>query len=231
VNAFIASLSAPGAPIAQRNESVSTVLRDTKPTSSHGRALEKEAKDALAATNGYLDNEDDATEHKEEDDENAEDFETEDEILLRALEEAEQEVDQDIKSGKLRSGEEEDGVADENETEQDIIARAKALSLNPPRDPSASSSPEPRDSPTLSFPSLPTHLPTEAEEEDFDAEAQARMNMLLGLSGPSTQPGPPRLPTPPKDVGSDRKPGQGWNLPGYKDDMDDDPDSWCCEFF
>jgi hypothetical protein len=231
VNAFIASLSAPGASAAQRTESVSSVIRDTKPTSSHSRAVEKEAKDALAATSGYLDNEDGATEHKEEDEENAEDLETEDEILLRALEEAELEVDQDIKSGKLRSGAEEDGIADENETEQDIIARAKALSLNSPRDQASSSRTAPLDSPTLSFPSLPTHLPTEAEEEDVDAEAQARMDMLLGLSGPSTQPGPPRLPTPPKDVGSDRKPGQGWNLPGYKDDMDDDPDSWCCEFF
>jgi hypothetical protein len=52
------------------------------------------------------------------------------------------------------------------------------------------------------------------------------MALLLGLTGPSTKPGP-RLPSPPKDT---RKPGQGWNLPGYKDDNDEDPDSWCCTF-
>jgi hypothetical protein len=62
-----------------------------------------------------------------------------------------------------------------------------------------------------------------------DPEADAKMALLLGLSGPRSQPGPPRLPSPPKTVGG-RQPGQGWNLPGYKDDRDEDPDSWCCAY-
>lgn len=234
MKAFIASLSDSTAPptASSSSDSASKFIRETRPTSTESLDLDKEAKRALDATNGYLENAKDGVEDQGGEEE---DFETEDEILMRALEEAELEVDMDIKSGKKRSEHrvDKDGIANEDETEHDILARAKALaaasSAGPDTPRVTSSGPE---SPKLSFPSLPSHLPKEEEdtEDALDAEARARMEMLLGLSGPSTKPGAPKLPSPPKDVGGQRNPGQGWNLPGYKDDMDDDPDSWCCTF-
>jgi hypothetical protein len=164
----------------------------------------------LKATNGYVDSshKGDAQEEEEED------FETEDEILLRALEEAELNAETRSKHGQ-KDGEE-DEVPYEKETEQDIISRARALAKQSPR-------PTETEEAGLSFPSLPTHIPVDESEEN-DKEASAKMALLLGLSRPTTNPGS-RLPSPPKD----RKPGQGWNLPGYKDDNDEDPDSWCCK--
>jgi hypothetical protein len=233
VNAFIASLSDIKAPptASGSSDSASKLIRETRPTFTGSRDLDKEAKRALDATNGYLENAKDGVEDQGGEEE---DFETENEILMRALEEAELEVDMDIKSGtRIAQKEDQDGVANEDETEHDILARAKALvtSSSTGRDTQRGTVSQP-DSPQLSFPALPSHLPKDEDdiEDALDAEARARMEMLLGLSGPSTQPGPPGLPSPPKDVGGQRNPGQGWDLPGYKDDMDDDPDSWCCTF-
>jgi hypothetical protein len=128
--------------------------------------------------------------------------------LLRALEEAELDAETRSKHGEKNT--EEDEVPYEKETEQDIIAQARDLAEDTETD-----------EPGFTFPSLPTHIPV--DEPENDEEATAKMALLLGLSRPTTNPGP-RLPSPPKD----RKPGQGWNLPGYKDDNDEDPDSWCC---
>jgi hypothetical protein len=125
------------------------------------------------------------------------------------LEEAELDAETRSKHGQKNA--EEDEVPYEKETEQDIVARARALAKQ-------SSPPTETDEPGFSFPSLPTHIPV--DESENDEEATAKMALLLGLSRPTTNPGP-RLPSPPKD----RKPGQGWNLPGYKDDNDEDPDS------
>lgn len=126
----------------------------------------------------------------------------------------EAELDAETRSNLAKKDTDEDDVPSEKETEQDIIARASALAKQ-------SSPPATADEPVFSFPSLPTHIPV--DESENDEEATAKMALLLGLSRPTTNPGP-RLPSPPKD----RKPGQGWNLPGYKDDNDEDPDSWCC---
>jgi len=193
VKAFIASLSDSTAPptASGSSDSASKFIRETRPTSTESLDLDKEAKRALDATNGYLENAKDGVEDQGGEEE---DFETEDEILMRALEEAELEVDMDIKSGKKRSEHrvDKDGIANEDETEHDILARAKALaaasSAGPDTPRVTSSGPE---SPKLSFPSLPSHLPKEEEdtEDALDAEARARMEMLLGLSGPSTKPG------------------------------------------
>lgn len=139
--------------------------------------------------------------------------------MLRALEEAELDAEIPTKN-PTKSTEEE--VPYEKETEQDILARARILATSQPqRQPP---SPKETDESPFSFPSLPTHIPN--VEEETDKEAAAKMALLLGLSRPTTNPGP-RLPSPPRD----RKPGQGWNLPGYKDDNDEDPDSWCCTSF
>jgi len=147
------------------------------------------------------------------------------------LEEAELEAETRSRNPEKRSAEEED-VAYEKETEQDILARARALATSQAQaqaqaQQSVPSGVETVDEPELSFPSLPTHIPMGESQDAVDNEAEARMALLLGLSGPSTKPGPPRLPSPSKA----RKPGQGWNLPGYKDDRDEDPDSWCCMLF
>jgi hypothetical protein len=163
----------------------------------------------LNATSGYIDSSDKGDAQEEE----GEDFETGDEILLKALEQAELDAETRTKHGQKNTDENE--VPYEKETEQDIIARARALTKQSPP-------PTETDEPGFSFPSLPTHIPVDESEQD-DKDASAKMALLLGLSRPTTNPGP-RLPSPPKD----RKPGQGWNLPGYKDDNDEDPDSWCC---
>ena len=132
------------------------------------------------------------------------------------MEEAELDAETRSKHGKKVT--DEDEVPYETETEQDIITRARALAKQSPP-------PTDADEPGFSFPSLPTHIPVDESEEN-DQEASAKMALLLGLSRPTNNPGP-RLPSPPKD----RKPGQGWNLPGYKDDNDEDPDSWCCKSY
>jgi len=131
------------------------------------------------------------------------------------LEEAE--LDAETRSKHVQKNTEEDEVPYEKETEQDIVARARTLAKQSPR-------PTESDELGFSFPSLPNHIPVDEPENDEDANA--KMALLLGLSRPTTNPGP-RLPSPPKD----RKPGQGWNLPGYKDDNDEDPDSWCCKSY
>ncbi|OCF42260.1 hypothetical protein I317_03879 [Kwoniella heveanensis CBS 569] len=89
----------------------------------------------------------------------------------------------------------------------------------------------------LSFPSLPTHMPADDEDDgegggDLDDQAQKRLNLLQGLSpstaklgdpsnpksGPQTKGlPPPSLPKAPK-----------FNFPGYDDSRDEDTDSWCC---
>ena len=145
------------------------------------------------------------------------------------MEEAELKAETRSRNPEKRSAEEED-VAYEKETEQDILARARALATSQAQAQAQQSVPrgvETVDEPEPSFPSLPTHIPMDESQDPIDNEAEARMALLLGLSGPSTKPGPPRLPSPPKE----RKLGQGWNLPGYKDDRDEDPDSWCCMLF
>lgn len=182
--------------------------------------METEAREALDATRGYADLSAKDKSDEEDAEEDADDYETEDEILLRALEEAELDAETRQKNGKTRSEE----VPHEHETEQDILARARSLATESKQPPSTTAA----DEPAFLFPSLPTHIPETQDDNDNDddKESAAKMALLLGLSGPSTKPGP-RLPSPPKD----RKPGQGWNLPGYKDDDDEDPDSWCCTPF
>jgi hypothetical protein len=217
VNDFIASLagSAPALAPAGIHGHPSGIAK----SKSDSKGLEKEARDALRATKGYMDAPEVAGDESK-DEEEVEDFETEDEILLKALEGAELDAETRSKIPGQRP-EDNDEVPYEKETEQDILARARALATAQSSLPPSSTG---ENEPGFSFPSLPTHIPTE-ESEETDAKASAKMALLLGLSLPHSQPGPPRLPSPPKEI---RKPGQGWNLPGYKDDNDEDPDSWCC---
>ena len=131
--------------------------------------------------------------------------------------------------------------AEENEeTDEDVIAKALAGAslerVSDPCDQPAYRPPTPDrpdkrtsnaglDEPSFSFPSLPTHVPTEEDSSPTDDDTHKRMNLLLGLTGPTARPGTqPVLPSVPK-----RQAGQGWNLPGYDDSRDNDLDSWCCE--
>jgi len=200
------------------------VVDDARGFKADAKNLETEAREALDATRGYADLSAKDKSDEEDAEEDAVDFETEDEILLRALEEAELDAETRQKNGKTRSEDDEEEVPHEKETEQDILARARSLATESKQPPS----PTAADEPAFSFPSLPNHIPTTEDDndDDDDKESAAKMALLLGLSGPNTKPGP-SLPSPPKD----RKPGQGWNLPGYKDDNDEDPDSWCCTPF
>jgi hypothetical protein len=99
----------------------------------------------------------------------------------------------------------------------------------------------------LSFPAIPTSAPIDtsslSNSGDADAELEARMRLLAGLSGPSAAPfasssagkGLPSVPSAKPGTGrpdakiDNRQVGQGWNLPGLHDGRDDDLDSWCCE--
>lgn len=190
-----------------------------------GKGLEREARDALRLTNRHLDRHGDGPEEDkpDEDGEEYEDLETEDDIIQRALDESQRGIGDmsDDEGARRRSSEKRTCMPDTPKDEEDPSTTLKDVDEE---DLSSTTG-------GLSFPSLPTHAPLEDADETSegqDAEMDARMARLLGLSGPSTLPGPTaRLPSPPKEV--KRAPGQGWNIPGYKDDRDDDPDSWCCE--
>jgi hypothetical protein len=113
------------------------------------------------------------------------------------------------------------------ETAEDIVARALAeASLDGVADPTHTpeEAPPGAEEPSLAFPALPTHHP-ELQGEDEDTKAM--MSRLLGLSGPSNQPGPAKSAGGPGKP--PRLPGQGWGLPGYEDARDDDMEAWCCE--
>ncbi|KAI9635631.1 uncharacterized protein MKK02DRAFT_44329 [Dioszegia hungarica] len=142
------------------------------------------------------------------DEEEVYDGETEQEILERALEEAELEVDE----------------------EQKQKAAQAASGLEPTVGLSNDGAALTKDEVDL-FPSIPTHVPAqELDEADQDDPAvDARMAMLLGLPGPSIHPGGPKLPSAPTSKPAQgRQAGQGWNLPGWEDGRDEDLDSWCC---
>ena len=195
-------------------------IPDKKPLSSRtdpGRGLEREARDILRLTNRHLGPkglgglDDDRNSEGEE----HEDLETEDEIIQRAIDES--------RSG-IGPTSDDEGPRPQTPDESKTVEKPAITNEEADQPRAGPSSPA-----GLSFPSLPTH-DVEEPSDDRDPEMDARMARLLGLSGPSTLPGPSiKLPSPPKEV--KRAPGQGWNLPGYKDDRDDDPDSWCCESF
>ena len=153
------------------------------------------------------------------------DFETEEEIVAKALAEASLDRTTGLEP-QSSEGEHDTGNGDTgNEPERNGVPNPLADNTDT-RSPVESEPAVDPDAP-FSFPSLPTHVPQE-EAEPIDEDLQQRMNMLLGLSGPTAKPGQPvkpLLPDAPK-----REVGQGWNLPGYNDTRDGDIDSWCCEF-
>jgi len=191
-------------------------MPDAGPSTSQ---LSREARAALTqagqhVTTGAEADEDrsgDGTEGEEED-------ETEEEIVVKALAEA----SLDRKTGQERD----DGDGDADDAGS---VTAPSIEPVPPAEPlhtEEKSTPEPDGDDLFSFPSLPTHNPEEPEDT-VDDDTQQRMNLLLGLSGPTLRPehpSKPILPDAPK-----REVGQGWNLPGYNDTRDSDIDSWCCE--
>ena len=179
------------------------------PSISASRRLAREARAALKESEGFVGQEDlDAREEGDHDESDDEPFETEEVIIARALDEASLSEQHD-QSGQV----------------QEPQSTDQASAISNPKSPTT----QPTDDDAFSFPSLPAHEPLVAEPEDD--QLQKRMELLLGLKGPSVAPGAPKasgpvLPTVPK-----REVGQGWNLPGYNDSRDNDLDSWCCEFY
>ncbi|KAK1926592.1 hypothetical protein DB88DRAFT_482389 [Papiliotrema laurentii] len=176
------------------------------PSISASKRLAREARAALKESEGFVGQEDlDAREEGDHDESDDEPFETEEVIIARALDEASLSEQHD-QSGQV----------------QEPQSTDQASAISNPKSPTT----QPTDDDAFSFPSLPAHEPLVAEPEDD--QLQKRMELLLGLKGPSVAPGAPKasgpvLPTVPK-----REVGQGWNLPGYNDSRDNDLDSWCC---
>lgn len=225
MEAYIASLSSARPP-------ETDVWPKNKPSASRtdpGRVLKKEARDILRLTNRHLsvkgpDSEDEDKREDEDEDEDEEDepqdLETEDEIIQRAIDES--------RSGLGSTSDDERARPESPDGREVDLSERDTRIANGKGDPASDS--QTSSLVGLSFPALPTHSVDENAETSSgqDKWMDARMAMLLGLSGPSILPGPSvKLPSPPKEI--KREPGQGWNLPGYKDDRDDDPDSWCCK--
>lgn len=163
---------------------------------SSERQLGLEADKALDLARQHMNHE--REDKPEDEDDPAE--ETEEEILAKALAEASIEnlhEPETIPGNDSRIGDRHDERDDGGERDSDVA------------DP-------------FTFPSLPTHVPKDDEELE-DEETKKKMDILLGLSGPSVKPSNPILPSAPK-----RDVGQGWNLPGFQDERDNDLDSWCC---
>lgn len=141
-------------------------------------------------------------------------------MLREALEEAQFE--------RIRAGERAPAKAQEDE-DPDAVLRAALESRTPPAEDQEEEEPE------FSFPALPTHTPQlpppssggDGGGDDAGDDAQRRMDILMGLNGPTQKP-TPRFPVPPSDKGG-RQAGQGWSLPGWDDTRDDDLASWCCK--
>lgn len=128
---------------------------------------------------------------------------------------------------------------DREEAEEQIITRAleeaSLEKLHDPPDPATDPGPpkvsvhDERISDPFNFPAIPTHAPvTDEGSDEAGTEEDARMRLLMGLSGPTSKP-TTKLPTAPSAKPTERQAGQGWNLPGYVDERDDDLESWCCE--
>ncbi|WVQ83910.1 hypothetical protein IAT38_006054 [Cryptococcus sp. DSM 104549] len=104
-----------------------------------------------------------------------------------------------------------------------------------PSNPASQAPADPADPITLSFPSLPTHIPTDPNPDtpdtDIDADTQRRLQLLMGLTPSPAKPGEAcgkpnassssGFPAPPKTAPK-------FDLPGYTAARDDDTESWCC---
>lgn len=163
------------------------------------------------------------------------DGETEREILVKALEEAELEYEQQKTESTpppLAVGMADQPLPMPHAGVSSVAAKATA---RPDQEDRLSA---------LSFPSIPTAAPIPKADDGDEDELEARMRLLTGLSGPSAAPfgaikgngGGSGLPSVPsarpgqaKAPDDARQVGQGWNLPGWADGRDDDLDSWCCE--
>ncbi|TXT15907.1 hypothetical protein VHUM_00410 [Vanrija humicola] len=228
VDALLASLGAAAVPttVGSGDDITSTTtLPDNRSTS----ALEREAAAALRAAHasGYLDAPDhdapvlrnaaanNSLDHGPAD---VEDFETEDEILARALAEAAIEDDDEV----------EVGAGGSSSPPSARPSRTAGVSAGLEGDDASSAAALASLSGLQTLPTLPDLV--DDDEEPLDAESKARMDALLGLRGPSLFPAPPTRDPKAKDSAlgpPPRAPGQGWNIPGYDDGRDEDLDSWC----
>ncbi|OCF59262.1 hypothetical protein L486_03765 [Kwoniella mangroviensis CBS 10435] len=139
-----------------------------------------------------------------------------------------------IRRNKGEEASEEEGEEDQEETEEQILIRAlEEASLDRLHDPADDQADEKANEDNdqqqntipglegLSFPSLPTHVPKE-DDEEVDEETKKRLNALMGLSPSPIRPGQTQQGPPTNTV------PKGWSLPGFDMNRDDDTDSWCC---
>lgn len=195
----------------------STEIPDDLPEAGPSTSrLTQEAKRTLSDAEPFVNRNEDRPEDDGDDADEEGVFETEEEIIERAMAEA--------------------ALEQRDEKQQDEVGKQKDPALTTSTNlATQKKDDEPPDTdnpgfPPLFLPALPTHDPIFKDEDEdggVDDDLQKRMNLLLGLSGPTLKPGQPTqpvLPSAPK-----RQVGQGWNLPGYNDHRDDDLDTWCCE--
>ncbi|WWD08121.1 hypothetical protein V865_006232 [Kwoniella europaea PYCC6329] len=129
---------------------------------------------------------------------------------------------------------EEEGEEDQEETEEQILIRAlEEANLDKLHDPANDEADEEANEDNdqqqnttpglegLSFPSLPTHIPKE-DDEEVDEETKKRLDALMGLSPSPLRPGQTQQGPTTKTI------PKGWSLPGFDMNRDDDTDSWCC---
>jgi hypothetical protein len=84
----------------------------------------------------------------------------------------------------------------------------------------------------FAWPAAPSHVPVEIEDkEKEDEEAVKRMEVLMGLNGPTHELQKPSGSQSARTPGDGRDVGKGWNIPGFGDENDDDLESWCCKSF
>ncbi|WWC58992.1 uncharacterized protein I303_101538 [Kwoniella dejecticola CBS 10117] len=165
--------------------------------------LDKEAKNALKDAKTLIPTSDEKEEVDADHEQEEEDEETEEQILTRALEEASLERLHDPPSIRQDSDVDEKGRS----ASQGDTRRLDELG-------------------GLSFPSLPTHVLQETDNddpaEDVDEDTKKRLNALLGLSPSPHKPG--QAPT--KDI--PKVAPKSWNLPGFDLNRDEDTETWCC---
>ncbi|WWC87336.1 uncharacterized protein L201_002225 [Kwoniella dendrophila CBS 6074] len=178
-----------------------TPSHEIKDENTNPSSLVKDAKAALKQAKPHIQ---DAEQDQENSEDDVEDVETEEQILIRALEEA-----------RLEKFHEPSGTLDRQDDQAED---------NP--SPSTIGGLE-----SLAFPSLPTHIPQQQENEgveELDAETTKRLNALMGLSPSSHKPGQSKSNTTTSASPVSKSTPKQWNLPGFDLNRDEDTESWCC---
>ncbi|WRT65190.1 uncharacterized protein IL334_002133 [Kwoniella shivajii] len=194
----------------------SSAASDDSESNNQQRDLGQEARSLLRAAKAYLPDNgngkegEDNEEEADSGDDDVEDEENEEEILVKALEEA--------KLDKLHD------PVDKNvdDHHHDELSEERPEEVSDELE-------------GLSFPSLPTHIPQDTQDDDddeevvdVDEETKRRLNALMGLSPSTARPGQSQGQGQGKTSSKDLPTPKNWNLPGFEMNRDQDTDTWCC---